>query len=74
VPPSIHEALRGHIRQLLDLPHVLGAAVGERGSRPCILVFVGPGAADPPAGLPATLDGYPVIAERTGPFRALGPD
>ena len=28
----------------------------------------------PPGALPATLDGYPIVTEPAGPFRALGPD
>jgi hypothetical protein len=71
---SIHAVLQRHRRRLLATPGVVGAAVGERDGRSCITVYIDPAAAAPPAGLPPTLEGYAVVVEPTGPFRAAGPD
>lgn len=72
--PSVHAVLQRHLRRLLAAPGVTGVAVGERDGRPCITVYIDPAVADPPTGLPATLVGFPVVVEPTGPFRAAGPD
>ena len=72
--PSVRTTLQRHLPRLLAIPGVVGAAVGESGGRPCIAVYVDPAAPVPPGALPATLDGYPIVTEPAGPFRALGPD
>lgn len=58
-----------HGQDLLALPGVAGTAVAfGPGGRPVVKVFlVAPGA----AAIPASFDGYPVIAEVTGAFRSL---
>lgn len=57
-------------RDLLDHPGVAGTAVAlGPGGDPVIKVFLtAPGS----AATPASLGGHPVVAEVTGPFRALG--
>jgi hypothetical protein len=74
MPISIRTALRRHVERLLAIPGVAGVAVSERDGRPCIAVYVDPAAGPPPGALPAMLEGYPVVSEAAGRFRALGPD
>jgi hypothetical protein len=47
-------------------PGVSGTAIGERGGKPCLKVYV----SDPKAGrsLPRAVGGYPVVVETTGSF------
>ncbi len=47
-------------------PGVSGTAIGERGGKPCLKVYV----SDPKAGrsLPRDVGGYPVVIETTGSF------
>ena len=50
-------------------PGVSGTAVGEKGGKPCLKVYV----SDREAGrsIPKDVGGYPVVVETTGPFRGL---
>jgi hypothetical protein len=53
-------------------PGVIGVGEGRSEGQPCLLVFVSspPG---PPADLPASLEGYPIVIEPTGPLIAQLP-
>lgn len=53
--------------RVMGRPGVSGTAIGERGGKPCLKVYVD----DPSAagGLPSKVRGYPVVPETTGPFR-----
>ncbi len=55
--------------RVLGREGVSGTAIGERGGKPCLKVYV----SDATAGrsVPKKVGGYPVVVETTGPFRRL---
>ena len=65
--------IRGAQRKLNDKvmgrPGVSGTAIGEKGGKPCLKVYL----SDPEAGksVPKNVGGFPVDAEVTGSFRRL---
>lgn len=66
--PKLEAAHRKLTKQVMGRPGVSGTAIGERGGKPCLTVYV----TDPDASkrLPRRLDGFPVVAEVSGPFKA----
>ena len=69
---EIRRVLDAHAPALMEIPGVVGVAVGLLGDRatPCIRVLVErrtPGIEE----LPSTLEGHPLVVEETGPFRPL---
>ena len=67
---TIQQVLTENTSSLMDLPGVVGTALGERSGRPCITVLV---AQETPSLLqliPNDLDGYPVEVKVTGEFRS----
>ncbi|MHC4501458.1 MAG: hypothetical protein ACYS21_20395 [Planctomycetota bacterium] len=56
------------------IPGVEGTAIGIFEGRPCIRVFTSSKPQQVQAKIPSTVEGYPVIIEQTGTFRALEPD
>lgn len=69
---SIREVLNSHTEELMTIPGVVGVAQGESQGRPCIRVFVADKNSESLRGLPHTLDGYRLLVEESGDFRALG--
>ena len=69
---SIREVLKSHTDELMAVPGVVGVAEGESQGRPCIRVFVVDRNSELLKGLPGTLDGYRLLVEESGKFRALG--
>jgi len=73
-PRSLEAAVRAQFATeefLFSLPSVIGSGVGwTADGRPAIRVFVEPGHA---SGLPAMLEGFPVIPTEAGPFYADDP-
>lgn len=68
---KIEEALREHTPQLMSSPGVVGTAQGLCDGQPCIKVFAVEKTPDLEDRIPDTLEGYPVVIEETGRFRAL---
>jgi hypothetical protein len=68
---SVREVLERHARQMTALPGVVGVAEGETGGRPCITVYVAEETAQVLDGIPADLEGWPVVVRESGEFRAL---
>jgi hypothetical protein len=66
VPGTIEHALRELTRKVMGRPGVSGTAIGEKHGKPCLKVYVS--GADVGRALPSTVEGYPVVAETTGPF------
>jgi hypothetical protein len=66
VAAEIADALRALTRSVMGRPGVAGTAIGERHGKPCLVVYV----SDARVGrsLPRSVEGYPVVAETTGPF------
>lgn len=66
----IQAVIQRHVGRLLQLPGVVGIGESSDEAEPCVSVLV---ATDDPtvaAGIPATLDGYPVRIAVTGALRA----
>lgn len=55
--------------KVLGKPGISGTAIGMKGGRPCLKVYV----ADDSAGraVPKRVGGFPVVVETTGSFRRL---
>lgn len=58
--------LARHAPRLMALAGVAGVGEGRHGGRPCIVVYLAHDADS--AGIPASLDGFAVIVERSGRF------
>jgi hypothetical protein len=70
-PKSIKQVQEAHTDEWMALPGVEGTAIGLFKGKPCIKVFASVKAQELRARIPATVEGYPVIIEETGVFRAL---
>ncbi|MGE0158121.1 MAG: hypothetical protein AB7T31_01845 [Gemmatimonadales bacterium] len=66
---DLEAACKELTRRVMGRPGVTGTAVGERGGKPCLKVYV----SDREAGrsIPKDVGGYPVVVETTGSFRRL---
>ena len=56
--------------QILDLPGVVGVAVGECAGTECLLVFVEQETPELARQIPQELEGFPVQVQATGPIQA----
>ena len=74
VKKDIEEARRTHTDQLMSLSGVLGVGIGELDGRPCITVLVNEDSQALRDQIPGEIDGFPVVIEVTGEFRALSGD
>ncbi len=68
---TIQAILEEHTAQWMAMPGVVGTAVGEFDGRPCIKVFLAEKTEELAAKFPRTVEGYQVVMEETGEFRAL---
>jgi hypothetical protein len=68
---KIEEVLKEHTPELMSTPGVVGTAQGLCDGQPCIKVFAVEKTPDLEERIPDTLEGYPVVIEETGKFRAL---
>jgi hypothetical protein len=68
---NIEEVLKEHTPELMSTPGVVGTAQGLCEGQPCIKVFAVEKTRDLEQKIPHTLEGYPVVIEETGRFRAL---
>lgn len=68
---TIQQVLEEHTQRWMDIPGVVGAAIGELNGRSCIKVFVAEKTEQLQAEIPSRLEGHPVVLEETGEFRAL---
>jgi hypothetical protein len=73
MPALLSDVVTRHAPRLLSLPGVVGLGEGQREDGPCLIVLVACPEGELPD-LPATLDGYPVVVERTGRLRAQSPE
>jgi hypothetical protein len=71
---SIEEVLAAHTDSLMELPGVVGTALGRCDTVLCIRVFLSDSSAAVRRAIPETLEGYPVRAEVTGEFEKRGGD
>ncbi len=68
---NIKEVLKRHTDKLMAVPGVVGVGEGKTRGKQCIRIFVIDGSSESLKLLPDNLDGYPVIIEESGEFRAL---
>jgi len=71
---SIEQVLKEKTKEWLAVPGVVGTAMGLAKGKPSIKVFTSSDPQSLQAKFPSTVEGYPVIIERTGTFRAVDPD
>ena len=67
----IEDVLKEHTNELMSIPGVVGIAQGLCDSKPCIKVFVIKRTQQLDQKIPNVLEGYPIVVEETGEFRAL---
>lgn len=68
---TIEEVLQKYTPELMSKPGVVGTSQGLCDGQPCIKVFAVEKTWDLQQKIPNTLEGYPVVIEETGKFRAL---
>lgn len=68
---DIDDVLQKHQGWLMATAGVTGVGIGESQGRPAIVVMVMELAPDPKARIPASLDGIPVVVERSGEIQAF---
>ena len=66
---TINDVLAAHTDSLMQLPGVVGTAVGLCDGERCIKVLVADSNAATKSRIPARLEGYRVVVEVTGPIR-----
>jgi len=67
----IKKVLEEHTLKLMSIEGVVGTAEGLCNGKPCIKVYVIKKTRQLTQRIPTTLEGYPVVIEETGEFRAL---
>lgn len=55
----------------MSLPGVVGTALGSIAGDPCIKVFIARSTSNLLRQLPSEIDGYPLVVQETGEFKAL---
>ena len=66
---DIESAQRKLSDRVMGKPGVSGTAIGQKGGKPCLKVYVnGP---DAGGSVPKRVGGFPVVVENTGKFRRL---
>ena len=68
---NIKEVLKRHTDKLMAVPGVVGIAEGRTKGKQCIRIFVIDSSSESLKLLPDNLEGYSVIIEESGEFRAL---
>ena len=68
---TIEEVLKENTEELLSVPGVVGTAQGLCDNKPCIKVYVIRKTPELDQKIPDILEGYPVMVEETGKFRAF---
>jgi hypothetical protein len=68
---TIEQVQEEHTDDWMAIPGVEGTAIGLFENKPCIKIFSSRKAEELRAKIPSSVEGYPVIIEETGAFRAL---
>ena len=71
---TIEEVQEAYTDEWMSNPGVVGTGIGEFKGKPCIKIFVAKKTEALEKKLPSQVEGFPVIIEETGEFRALGVD
>ncbi len=69
---TIEQVQEAHTDEWMAIPGVEGTAIGLCEGKPCITIFSSSKPQQLKDKIPSTVEGYPVIIEETGAFRALG--
>jgi len=67
----IEQVQEEHTDEWMDIPGVEGTAIGLYEGKPCIKIFSSVSADQLEDKIPSSVEGYPVIIEEMGMFRAL---
>jgi len=68
---TIEQVQEEHTDEWMAIPGVEGTAIGLYKGKPCIRIFTSSKPKEVRAKIPSKVEGYPVIIEETGQFRAL---
>ncbi len=68
---SVEQVFDTHRDSLLSIPGVVGAGIARLDGKPCIMVMVKQKSEVAPGQIPKELDGYKVVIDETGEFKAL---
>jgi hypothetical protein len=68
---TIEQVLKDRTDEWMAIPGVEGTAIGLLKGKPCIRIFTSRKPQKIRDKIPSTVEGYPVIIEETGAFRAL---
>jgi len=68
---TIKQVQEEHTDEWMAIPGVEGTAIGLFEGKPCIKIFTSSKPQEIRDKIPSTVEGYPVIIEETGAFRAL---
>ena len=68
---TIEQVQEEHTDEWMAMDGVEGTAIGLFEGKTCIKIFSSKKAEDMRGMIPSTIEGYPVIIEETGTFRAL---
>jgi hypothetical protein len=68
---TIKQVQKEHTDEWMVIPGVEGTAIGLYEGKPCIKIFTSSKPQQLRDKIPSTVEGYPVIVEETGAFRAL---
>jgi len=68
---TIEQVQEEHTDDWMAIPGVEGTAIGLSEGKPCIKIFTSRKPQQIRDKIPSTVEGYPVIIEETGAFRAL---
>lgn len=68
---TIEQVQEEHTDEWMAIPGVEGTAIGLYEGKPCIKIFSSKKPQQLRDKIPSTVEGYPVIIEETGAFRAL---
>ena len=68
---TIEQVQQEHTDEWMAIPGVEGTAIGLYEGKPCIKIFTSSKPQQLQNKIPSTIEGYPVIIEETGEFRAL---
>ena len=68
---TIEQVQEEHTDEWMAIPGVEGTAIGLYEGTPCIKILTSSRTDEIRAQIPSEVEGYPVIVEETGEFRAL---
>lgn len=71
MPGSIEAVQQAYTEVWMAIPGVVGTAIGRQAGEPCIVVMTAADADRVREQIPTSVEGYRVVIQHTGEFRAL---